>query len=276
MARSFLSCRTRSTLARRAVPAHLLMVTMLMSGAAQAAVIVAPNAWEAAIGPGIGNSGGAPAGSPILHMQQVYAGTEFSTLVGPGYITAMAFRPDENQPGVTAENSDYEVRLSTTSRGVDGLSSVFSANPGADNLLVHDGAILWRSSASADGTLKNFDYQVVFSKPFLYDPSKGNLLVDISLVGSSSGGTAYLDYARSSDDGVSRISAPTLTGNATEAATIGAITQFTAVAVPEPETWALCLLGLGAISFAVRRRTRDTGAQSSRARAETARMTLSG
>jgi hypothetical protein len=86
----------------------------------------------------------------------------------------------------------------------------------------------------------------------LYDPSLGNLLLDVRNFGA--GSTSPFSVTQDTHDSVSRVFADDVsltTGNADSA---GLVTQFdfNSVAAPEPSTWNLGMLGLVGIAMARR------------------------
>ena len=125
-----------------------------------------------------------PANSPeaifknVLREQTVYRASEF-----PGYpiiISDLRWRPDSSVGGsVTTTISNLQVSLSTTTNGPDLLSLIFAQNFGPDNTVVFSGVMTVTSSFTtlANGT-KAFDIDLPLQTPFLFDPSKGNLLID--------------------------------------------------------------------------------------------------
>jgi hypothetical protein len=113
-------------------------------------------------------------------MQQVYAASSFGNGSGPEYIRAIAFRSAE-QFGESIP--DVTVALSTTNRGPDQLSPTFADNTGPDASVVYQGTlpIFSTDPTTADASHpRAFDVVINLQKPFLYDPSKGNLLLDIT------------------------------------------------------------------------------------------------
>ncbi len=192
--------------------------------------------------------------------QQVYAASFFGSAQS---ITGIAFR---STPGSRngATYDDVSIRLSTTSFGDESgtpLSSVFANNIGADATNVFNGALSFAAPAT-DG----FDYIINFTQAFTYDPSKGNLLLDVTIpVGTNVSGPGFFlasyDTANRENDGVYSVNS-VFDGNATSgvANTAGTITQFTgktlAQAVPEPASWAMMLIGFGVVGGTLRTRRR--------------------
>ena len=198
-------------------------------------------------------------GTTGSRVQQVYASNFFS---GPQTLTSLAFR---STPGFRngADYGNVIVRLSTTALGDETgtpLSSTFADNIGANVTTVYSGALSF-AAAMTDG----FDYVINFSQGFTYDPSAGNLLLDVLIpTGTSVGGPGFFlasyDAANQVNDGIFSVS-DIFNGDATTGTigTAGTITQFTgtaiAGAVPEPGTWLLMTAGFGLVGFGVRRRT---------------------
>ena len=106
---------------------------------------------------------------------EVYAASEFPP--APISITEIRFRPDATQAAFTA-TLRARLSLSTTAKAPDGLSTVFADNIGADETVVFDGDASV-SSAAVGTPAKDFDVAFPLARPFVYDPSKGNLLLEI-------------------------------------------------------------------------------------------------
>ncbi len=233
------------------------VVLVGVGSVARGAIIVAPG--DSATVEGNGNNlVPAFAGRTIRH-QQVFAASEFGLLLGPEFITSIAFRPDGLvSPGpVTVPH--LQVSLSTTSAASDGLSTVFSSNIGTDDTVVFDDS--WTLSSSHTGSPKDFDVVLNLQSPFLYDPSAGNLLLDMKSFSSPTGDFA-LDGLNIDGDSVSRvISVGTDAASGVDAlggtaSSFGLIVQFTTSPVPEPSTLVTLggLLGMGLIAHCWRRR----------------------
>ena len=94
--------------------------------------------------------------------QQVYSASSFN---GPVDITAITFFTGPISDSSITGN--YTLDLSTTSASPLHLSTNYASNTGADNAVFFNGSV--SSSLTFTGT------------PFLYDPSKGNLLLDVEV-----------------------------------------------------------------------------------------------
>jgi hypothetical protein len=123
-----------------------------------------------------------------IHQQEVYSASQFPQV--PLRIVELRYRPDVQYGGAvgpfSANLSHVSFRLSTTSKPPGGLSMWFSDNVGADETLVYDAP--WRFETKYIGGTegpKKFDIVLRLERPFLYDPSKGNLLVDLRNYGRS-------------------------------------------------------------------------------------------
>ena len=199
--------------------------------------LVVPNKWTRVEGD-TGNLFPLFSDQPIRY-QQVFDADQFSQLKnGGGLINRIAFRG--HGPGVpfTATVAQLQVSLSTTSSTPDNLSSTFSDNVGPDNTQVFSGPLQTAVTFTGDAT--NFQVVINFTTPFYYDPSKGNLLLDIV---NSEGGVEVppdqqeLDGTLVTGDAISRAynygdaTAATVgqSGGVDEKDTYGLITRFNAI-----------------------------------------------
>src|SRR6202011_1478767 len=174
-----------------------------------------------------------------IRYQQVFDASQFSRLSpGGGLINRIAFRG--HGPGVpfTGTVAQLQINLSTTSKSPDGLSSTFAQNVGADDTQVFSGP--FQTAITFNGDPGNFEVVVNFTTPFFYNPSKGNLLLDIR---NTEGGVEVppndqeLDGTSATGDSVSRIynygdvTAATAgqTGGADDKDTYGLIAKFNAI-----------------------------------------------
>ena len=144
---------------------------------------------------------------------------------------------------------DIQINLSTTSATDDNLSLTFANNVGITDTIVFARGPLSLSSAftgSANGP-KDFDIVITLTTPFFYDPSMGNLLMEVRNFGG--GQTSFFDATSSFAffDGVSRVTTSTI-GNANSTVadnrdSLGLVTGFTIV--PEPASAVLLFAGGG-------------------------------
>ena len=117
--------------------------------------------------------------------QQVYSSSQFS---GTITITDLEFFNTQVDFGANAMNSgNWAISLSTTSADWNTLSSTYASNLGANNTLVLSGNL---SQPWAFGDTLTIN----LSTPFTYDPSMGNLLMDVFVTGATEpGGPIYFD-----------------------------------------------------------------------------------
>jgi hypothetical protein len=183
-----------------------------------------------------GNSGsGLPfANRAPLRWQQVYDASQFSAInQGGGWIHIIFFRIDgECRNGFGTTVSNLQINLSTTSKMPDGLNSIFAENVGAEDRIVFGPALVQLVEGCSPGTPPPaaFGMFISFTNPFYYNPSVGNLLMDIR---NFSGGTdpgmnpGLIDGELTTGDSVSRVFATDV--NATSALvrdSFGLITDF--------------------------------------------------
>ena len=240
---------------RRKILSNVALLVALgvvsMNQAVADTFVVSPNSYASTDG---GNGAALPfdLGDLILNSaryQQVYDATEFSALSGPAEITKILFRPDVVGHAFSSTLSDIRIDLSTTSASAGGLSSTFASNVGADDTIVYGGAAgsslsLSSSFTGPSGGPKAFDIAINLTTPFLYDPSQGNLLLDVRNFGG--GFTTPFDAETTSGSTVSR-AATFRTGNVSSSTadftdSEGLVTEFefrTPTATPEPSAWLL-------------------------------------
>ncbi len=192
--------------------------------------------------------------------QQVYNADLFSQVpAGGAQIVGLAFRGDETLRhawgGVIA---DLQVNLSTTAKNADSLSPIFAANIGQDDSTVFGRGSLQAEVSAFGGPLGARTFLIRFSHPFVYDPSQGNLLLDVR---NFSGGDwqftgsekPMLDGFSSPNDGISRVFAnDVFAGSATTIDTMGLFTTLVFETVPEPSATLVFLAALGLGSMFLR------------------------
>lgn len=179
---------------------------------------------------------GATVGGSGTRYQQVYASSNFA---GPLAISSISFV--EGRAGGTLTSALFEFYLSTTSRAVDGLSTDFDSNLGADTQLF--GSFLLAGAAPSRLTFSGTG--------FAYDPSAGNLLLDIRLSDITSRGNASYGARNRDADGL--FSRMHDFGAGFEG--IGLLTEFEGsrvVVTPEPSPLAPLALGLAGLGLFAR------------------------
>lgn len=265
---------------RPPVRAGVLVAVVALASAApcSAGVIVSPP------GPNVaGNGMGVapftnPGDTNGNRYQQVYSSAFFAGGGPVQLITDVGFRPKQgaflNLIGNTLNISNVTVRLSTTPRAADtnfpnGLNADLATNVGADAMTVYQGALtLTTDRLFGDTDVEDFDFLIQFQNPFLYQPGRGNLLLELIIPPTAtvtSNGTigftqldSFTDGFPSTDGTASAFDANLLDGLTIGSnSTTGAVTRFstTPVATPEPTTLAL-FGGLALGLLGVRRRVK--------------------
>jgi hypothetical protein len=183
-----------------------------------------------------------PFDCPGIRYQQVYSASAFLT---PMFISDVTFfYVPFSQLGVN--QGPYTVRLTTTTKAVGGLSTDPAANI--------TGSIFTFLPTGTLPTATIIDGQPVFrlsGNPYFYDPSQGNLLLDIISMSVIIGGAT--GFQQTNSPLTSRMqcySAATCSADQ-----YGLVTQFTTT--PEPSTWALLATGLAPMVWFGRRRRRS-------------------
>ena len=248
---------------RRAIPlgtsplglAALGLVALGLTAApAQAQVVFAPNAFAAANG---GSKATTAPFNNVSRYQQIYAASQFSALTSPELITQIAFRPAKGQGAFTHTDTHIQFDLSTTTTAVSSLSSTFAANIGLNDQVVYNSALTFTSAGSPASGAGPFDLVVTLTTPFLYDPSAGNLVLDIRNFDST-----FTGFVDGGSDPSTRLN---FVDSSTTAATgsiqnFGLSTRFTFAPAPVPEASTtvslglLLALGMGGMVMAARKR----------------------
>jgi hypothetical protein len=190
---------------------------------------------------------------PANRYQQLYTGSSFS---GPVFIDAIRFSNSASVagglPGSIAPG-EYVVRFAVTDRAENGLGTDFDANVAGFSATFFSGTLV-------GGLLR------IAGDPYLFDPSRGNLLMDVTVLSQEPVGFLGLDFSRSAADGTSRVfntfplpatpvspAVPSVV-RADELALNTTFETRALLATPEPQTLALTAGGLGLIVVFVRRR----------------------
>jgi hypothetical protein len=110
-------------------------------------------------------------------IQQLFRGTTLqATWATPVRITAISFRVGNGAGSFNTVASSLDIRLSTSSRTPEQMSPAYAVNRGADEVQVfsHSNVAL---TGSGNQNLNPFDIQFTLDQPFIYDPTKGSLLL---------------------------------------------------------------------------------------------------
>ena len=157
---------------------------------------------------------------------------------------------------LNATLSNVQISVSTTLRQPDSLSPIFADNVGLNNSIVRSGSLtISGRNIHFPGGPNPFEIGVQFTTPFFYDPSQGNLLLDVrNFMGAA---TTPFDAVNTPGDPVSSLFALGPDSVSGTPSTVGLVTLFVIDPVPEPSTWALFITGIVAF-VAFRRRRRST------------------
>lgn len=188
---------------------------------------------------------------PSARYQQVYDARAFATIAGAqgGFISEIRFSTVFVDKAFGAVLPDIQISFSTTTRGPDELSEVFSENLGINTITVYGRGELPLSSRINEG----FVVRIPLQTPYFYNPTQGNLLLDVSnyqdILERCPLCPVQFDAAGNSGDAVSRVYSLDVTSSTGILSSLGLTTTFEITPIPEPSIWVLCVLGLGIIGL---------------------------
>lgn len=120
-----------------------------------------------------------------VHYQQVFDASEFTKVPQGGAFITDIYIGNGCGGGNTAFTTNLVANLSTTTKSPDGLSSRFAENVGADSTTVFTPKEYHVEGSLRCGpgffTKSEFVSPMHLDVPFFYNPSKGNLLLDLKV-----------------------------------------------------------------------------------------------
>ena len=198
--------------------------------------------------------------------QFLFSAAQLGGLTAGSVITSIGFRVNVNSPAQTQAMtySNYQISLGSSTQAVGSLTANFAANQGADTVTVRNGAMTIAANtftsqpfqSSATPTPNPF-YTIDFATPFTY--TGGNLLLTLTMATSTPRGLILDATPYAAGGGLDSVSNVNPLSTPTQFYSIP-IVQFTTAAatagVPEPATWAMMMLGFGAMGASLRRRAK--------------------
>lgn len=143
-------------------------------------VIIVPNASAESDGNAFGTTPGGD--DPGARNLNIYDSSQFKALSGPAYLMGFALRPDAIAGPSGPKTGDLKIYVSTSDRPISEITATMNDNVGADATLVFDGPFdSSTASLAGPGNTRQFDIVYPFTTPFLYDPAKGNLVLDFQV-----------------------------------------------------------------------------------------------
>jgi hypothetical protein len=171
---------------------RLAFIIFAMCSAVLGSTIVVPNAAKGTVGNDTDNN--ADVGD--FRSQLLIGSGQFASVGGSLLIDQISIRASPGTGPSSITFNSLSLFLSTSSKfpntGGPLMSTTFADNVGPDNTLVFSSGPLTLTSPGCSGPgVCPFDMSFLFTTPFLYDPTKGRLLIDLN--GSIAGGVGNLD-----------------------------------------------------------------------------------
>jgi len=182
--------------------------------------------------------------------QQVYSASEFASLGAPAaMITGVSFRLDTGTgQRIFGLWPSLTISLATTSQSPDGLSPNMADNAGP-SIGVFGGPVGFNVSPDSSMIPQLFNVHILFSQPYFYVPSQGNL--SMFMFGGGGQQIVALDAESTVGDGIGSVFANGSTLSGTPS-TLGLITRFDITPIPEPSTVVIALTAFSLLFGLVR------------------------
>ncbi len=239
-----------------------------LASAAQAGTIIVPGDYAGTEGPA--NSGIART-LDTEHLQYQYSASLFS---GVTTFDGVAFRYDGNvsnsgaRNGLSSFDSSLKIELGTATSDIADRSATFANNLGSDAVTVLSGPYD-QDAEVGTGQARRFTIVFNFTTPFTYDPSEGDLVLDLFLpptnftnltvdavIADATLGAMYTIGSGAKGVRIDPFPVTEFLTEPTPPPGSGGGNGAGPGAVPEPGTWALMILGFGGVGTLVRRRRR--------------------
>jgi len=191
-------------------------------------VVAVPNALSAVAG----NSNLIDPNNAIGHLQEIYDASQFSAFGGPRSITEIRFRPKAssinlNLPRYSWSLSNVQITMAVTNASIPSVNKIFVNNLGTSPTVVFNGGITLSSSFTTSNQLTaDFDIVIPLQVPFSYDPTAGNLVLDIVNFSPVSFLNLAFDRTLSQGYPLSLIIGPTSSGTGFLQIGSGFVTEF--------------------------------------------------
>ncbi len=245
---------------------HLIIIVLLST------LFTVNISYAELVVPGGSQEGNSNTGIPFnvtdsIRYQEIFAASEFSAAAGPIKITGISYRLDRTfGNNFTSTVAPFQIDLSTSPLTVLSISNNFALNVGTDNIIVRSLAPQTLSGIRTIGggaTPNPFDIFINFDTPFIYDPSDGDLLIDIK---KQAGGQVASWFDANTLFPVSGTNWSTNLSDTTGSAGPfkGLVTQFHTLPVPGPSLELLLGISLiGLVGVGAARKSKNKAVASS-------------